>query len=198
MAEKELENDLEANIWLSEKVQSALISDYRDISDRYDKQLVLDDVLIQSLVKQAIDKAIQFDSNPDKYYKYLDFNEILKVQAVSNFTMKNKLELISRGFMCYKIKQYIESLRGQLNQEEVTDEKDIDICSKLSFLPKSNSDPTHGNRENYQISNNESTNEEYTQEYLDQNGSAIGMNGQPMKKYLAKIEKKLGHALSSI
>ena len=38
LAEKELENDLDANIWLSDKIQNALVGDYRDISDRYDKQ----------------------------------------------------------------------------------------------------------------------------------------------------------------
>ena len=50
--------DLDADIWLSEKVQNALVSDYKDISDRYDKQLILDDTLMQSLIKQAVDKAI--------------------------------------------------------------------------------------------------------------------------------------------
>ena len=58
LAEKELENDLDADIWLSDKVQNALVSDYKDISDRYDRQLVLDDMLMQSLIKQAVDKAI--------------------------------------------------------------------------------------------------------------------------------------------
>ena len=44
LAEKELETDLDADIWLSNKVQNALVSDYKDISDRYDRQLALDDM----------------------------------------------------------------------------------------------------------------------------------------------------------
>ena len=66
LAEKELEYDLDANFWLTEKVQKALVHDYKDIWDRYDRQLFLDDILMQSLVKQAIDKAIKYDNDPDK------------------------------------------------------------------------------------------------------------------------------------
>ena len=54
-AEKELENDLDTDIWLSEKVQNGLVHDYKDISDRYDRQLVLDDMLMQNLMKKAVD-----------------------------------------------------------------------------------------------------------------------------------------------
>ncbi len=41
---------------------------------------------------------------------------MVKIQAISNYTMKNKLELISKGFMVYKIKQHIEYLREQVNK----------------------------------------------------------------------------------
>ena len=90
LAEKELKNDLDADIWLSDKVQNALVHDYKDISDRYDRQLVLDDMLMQSLITQAVDKAMKFDNDPDKFYRYLDSNEMMKIQAISNYTMKNK------------------------------------------------------------------------------------------------------------
>ena len=56
LAEKELESDLDAHIWLNEKVQNTHISDHKDISDRYDRQLILDDQLIESLIKHAVDK----------------------------------------------------------------------------------------------------------------------------------------------
>ena len=197
LAEKQLENDLGGDIWLSEKVQNGLVHDYRDICDRYDSQLVLDDLLMDGLIKQAIDTAIQHDQDPDKYYRYLNSGEMMKIQAISNFTMKNKLELISKGFMVYRIKQHIDSLRDQLSQKELTRERDIDICSKLSFLHKLNPTPTPGTKEDHQV-NNEPINEEYSQEYLEQNGLAIGMNGQPIKKYLADIEKKLGKPLSTL
>ena len=68
----------------------------------------------------------------------------MKIQAISNYTMKNKLELISKGFMVYKIKQHIEYLREQVNQKEnkiATQKERLDISSRLSFLPKSN--PTY-------------------------------------------------------
>lgn len=195
-AEKELENDLDTDIWLSEKVQNGLVQDYKDISDRYDQQLIMDDMLTECLVRQAIDKAIQYDNDPEKYYKHLDMNEMMKIQAVSNYTIKNKLELISKGFMIYKIKQHIDSLREQLNQKELTRE-DIDICSKLSFLQKSNPNPALGTNDSHQL-NNELPNEEYSQEYLDENNLVIGMNGRPIKKYLADIEKKLGKPLSTL
>ena len=194
LAEKELENDLDADIWLSEKVQNALVPDYKDISDRYDRQLVLDDMLMQSLIKQAVDKAMKFDNDPDKYYKYLDVNEMMKIQAISNYTMKNKLELISKGFITYKIKQHIEYLREQVNQKEnkiASTEREADISSRLSFLSKSN--PTPETKESYQSNNDEQQNEEY-----DQDDLAISMNGQPIKKYLADIEKKLGKPLSTL
>jgi hypothetical protein len=195
LAEKELGNDLDADIWLSEKVQNALVPDYKDISDRYDRQLVLDDILMESLIKQAIDKAIQLDNNPEKYYKYLDFTEMVKIQAISNYTMKNKLELISKGFMVYKIKQHIEYLREQLDQRENKIESKLDLSS-LSFLPKSN--PTPETKEGYQSNNDQPQNEEYDQDYLDRNDLSIGMNGQPIAKYLADIEKKLGKPLSTL
>ena len=44
LAEKELVIGLNVDIWLSNKVQNALVSDYKDISDRYDRQLALDDM----------------------------------------------------------------------------------------------------------------------------------------------------------
>ena len=70
------------------------------------------------------------------------------------------------------------------------------LVSRLSFLSKSN--PTPETKVEYQSSNNEPENEEYDPEYLAQNDLVIGMNGRPIKKYLAEIEKKLGHPLSSI
>lgn len=195
IAEKELENDLGADIWLSGKVQNGLVQDYKDISDRYDKQLVLDDILMESLIRQAIDKAVQYDNDPEKYYRHLDMNEMMKIQAVSNYTMKNKLELISKGFMVYKIKQHIEYLREQINQKENKKEsKELDLSS-FSFLPKANSDYSVGDSPN---NTNEPQSEEYDRDYLDRNGLAIGMNGQPIAKYLADIEKKLGKPLSTL
>jgi hypothetical protein len=67
LAEKELATDLDANIWFSNKVQNALISDYKDIFDRHDKQLALDDMLTHGLIMQAIDKAIEQGQPPGKY-----------------------------------------------------------------------------------------------------------------------------------
>jgi hypothetical protein len=214
IAEKELENNLDADIWLSEKVQNALVPDYKDISDRYDRQLVLDDILMQAMIRQAMDKAMNFDNNPDKYYKYLDFSEMMKIQAISNFTMKNKLDLISRGFMVYKIRQHIGYLREQLNQRDnkiettekemdinsrdnkiETTEKEMDINSKLSFL---NPNPAPEREVEYLSSNIEPKNQDYDLRYLAQNDLVIGMNGRPIKMYLADIEKKLGKPLSSI
>lgn len=191
-----MEMDLDADIWLSEKVQNTLVSDYKDISDRYDRQLALDDMLMQSLIKQAVDKAVQYDNNPDNYYKHIDFDELMKIQAISNYTMKNKLELISKGFMVYKIKQHIEFLRVELNEKENKKEsKELDLSS-LSFLPGSN--PNAPTKESHISNNNEPQNDEYDQDYLDRNDLAIGMNGQPIKKYLADIEKKLGKPLSTL
>jgi hypothetical protein len=187
-----LENDLEADIWVSDKVQNALVRDYKDISDRYDRQLVLDDMLMQSLIKQAVDKAMKLDNDPDKYYRYLDFTEMMKIQAISNYTMKNKLELISKGFLVYKIKQHIEYLHDELHEKENKtefEERQIDISSRLSFLPKLN--PNTSAQESCHSNNNEPQRDEYDQDYLDRNDLAIGMNGQPIKKYLADIEKKL-------
>ena len=148
---------------------------------------------------QAVDKAMKFNNDPHKYYTYLDFNEIMKIQAISNYTMKNKLELISKGFMVYKIKQHIEYLREQVNQKEnkiARTEREADISSRLSFLPKSN--PTPETKEGYQSINDQPQNEEYDPEYLAQNDLVISMNGRPIKKYLADIEKKLGKPLSTL
>ena len=142
---------------------------------------------------------MSFDNNPDKYYRHLDVNEMMKIQAISNYTMRNKLELISKGFITYKIKQHIEYLREQVNQKEnkiASTEREADISSRLSFLPKSN--PTSPLQEGSNNNNNEPQNDEYDQDYLDRNELAIGMNGQPIKKYLAEIEKKLGKPLSTL
>ena len=125
LAERELENDLDADIWLSEKVQNALVHDYKDISDRYDTQLLLDDLLVEGLIKQAIDNAIKVDNDPDKYFKYLDINEMMKVQAISNYTMKNKLEILSKGFLTYKIKEHIDYLHEQQRKQKEKEEQRI-------------------------------------------------------------------------
>jgi hypothetical protein len=50
-----------------------LVPDYKDISDRYDRQLVMDDMLIQSMIKQAVDKAINFDNDPDNILQVFRF-----------------------------------------------------------------------------------------------------------------------------
>ncbi|MGA8914598.1 MAG: hypothetical protein WA393_10540 [Nitrososphaeraceae archaeon] len=62
-------------------------------------------------------------------------------------------------------------------------------------MPKANSDYSVGDSPN---NTNEPQSEEYDQDYLDRNGLAIGMNGQPIAKYLADIEKKLGKPLSTL
>jgi hypothetical protein len=113
LAEKELETHLVADIWLSNKIQNALVSDYKDISDRYDRQLALDDMLTHGLIMQAVDKAIEQGQAPGKYYRNLDVYSIIRLQEASNQTMKNKLELISKGFLVYKIKRHIDHLRNQ-------------------------------------------------------------------------------------
>lgn len=59
-------------------------------------------------------------------------------------------------------------------------------------MPKANSDYSVGDSPN---NTNEPQSEEYDQ---DRNGLAIGMNGQPIAKYLADIEKKLGKPLSTL
>jgi hypothetical protein len=122
----------------------------------------------------------------------------MKIQAISNFTMKNKLDLISRGFMVYKIRQHIGYLREQLNQRDnkiETTEKEMDINSRLSFL---NPNPAPEREVEYLSSNIEPKNQDYDLRYLAQNDLVIGMNGRPIKMYLADIEKKLGKPLSSI
>ena len=102
--------------------------------------------------------------------------------------------------MVYKIKQHIEYLQNQVGQKQSkieSKEGDVDIRSRLSFLSKSN--PTPETKVEYQSSNNnEPENGGYDPEYLDQSDLVIGMNGRPIKKYLAEIEKKLGKSLSSI
>ena len=102
--------------------------------------------------------------------------------------MKNKLELISKAFMVYKIKQHIEYLRELVNQKEnKTNLRQLD--------PSSNKESSHISN------NNEPANEEYDQDYLDRNDLAIGMNWYEWtadKEIPADIEKKLGHSLSSI
>lgn len=45
---------------------------------------------------------------------------------------------------------------------------------------------------------NEPKNAEYDQEYLSQNDLVIGMNGKPIKRYLAGIEKRLDKPLPTI
>jgi len=125
VAEGELENDHDADIWLSEKVQNALIHDYKSICDRYDRHLLLDDLLIEGLIKQAIDEALEKYQDPDKYYRNLDVYSIIRIQEASDQAMKNKIELISKGFITYRIKRYIEDLQGQLKQKEKEQEKRI-------------------------------------------------------------------------
>jgi hypothetical protein len=201
LAEKELENDLDADIWLSEKVQNALVHDYKDISDRYDRQLILDDMLMQSLVKQAIDNAIKVDKDPDKYFKYFDINEMMKVQAISNYTMKNKLELLSKGFIMYKIKEHIDYLHEQqrnvnandisqrYNTKEVMKEKIKDSTDSTIFspIPDQNDDLRARRQEDYQ----------YFRRIMGDEIS-MSMNGIPMKTYLVEYEKKLGEPLTDL
>jgi len=123
IAEGELENDLDANIWLDEKVHSALIHDYKSICDRYDRQLLLDDLLIEGLIKKSRDEAVEKYRDPDKYYRNLDIYSIIRVQEASDQAMKNKIELISKGFITYRIKRYIDHLQEQLKEKEKEQER---------------------------------------------------------------------------
>jgi hypothetical protein len=198
LAEKELETDLDADIWLSNKVQTALVSDYKDISDRYDRQLVLDDMLTHGLIMQAVDKSIEQGQPPEKYYRNLDVYSIIRLQEASNQTMKNKLELISKGFLVYKIKRHIDHLHNQ--QKNTTDKTrfkdgELDLSSLHVHSTASNSSPP---AQTMYDSNSQSQKDEYDQEYLDRYDLVIGMAGKPIKKYLADIEKKIGKPLSSI
>jgi hypothetical protein len=196
MAERELENDLDANIWLSEKTQSALVCDYKDISDRYDRQLALDDMLTHSLIMQAVDKAIEQGQPPEKYYRNLDVYSIIRLQEASDQTMKNKLELISKGFLVYKIKRHIDHLHNQQKNTSDAGFKDGEL--DLSSL-HSQSDPSYFKPlAQSNCDNNPSQKDEYSQDYLDRYDLVIGMAGKPIKRYLAEIEKKIGKPLSSI
>ena len=197
LAEKELDTDLDANIWLSNKVQNALVSDYKDISDRYDRQLALDDMLTHGLIMQAVDNAIEQGQPPGKYYRNLDVYSIIRLQEASNQTMKNKLELISKGFLVYKIKRHIDHLRNQ--QKNTTDKtgfKDGEL--DLSSLNSQSANSHFKSLVQNSSDNNRSKNDEYPQDYLDRYDLVIGMAGKPIKRYLAEIEKKRGKPMSSI
>jgi hypothetical protein len=195
LAEKELETDLDANIWLSNKVQNALVTDYKDISDRYDRQLALDDMLTHGLIMQAIDKAIEQGQPPEKYYRNLDVYSIIRLQEASNQTMKNKLELISKGFLVYKIKRHIDHLHNQQkNAGDVGFKGELDLSSLQSQSALSYSKPLAQSN----CDNKPSQKDEYSQDYLDRYDLVIGMAGKPIKRYLAEIEKKIGKPLSSI
>jgi hypothetical protein len=111
--------------------------------------------------------------------------------------MKNKLELISKGFLVYKIKRHIDHLRDQQKNTDKTAFKggDLGLSSLHVHSTASNSSPP---AQTLYDSNNQSQNEQYDQDYLDHYDVVIGMNGKPIKRYLNDIEKKIGHALSSI
>jgi hypothetical protein len=162
-----------------------------------DRHLALDDMLTHGLIMQAVDKAIEQGQAPEKYYRNLDVYSIIRLQEASNQTMKNKLELISKGFLVYKIKRHIDLLHNQ--QKNTTNKKgfkdgELDLSSLHVHSTASNSSPpVQTSRDN-----NPSQKDEYDQDYLDHYDLVIGMAGKPIKRYLADIEKKFGHALSSI
>jgi hypothetical protein len=191
LAEKELENDLDADIWLSGKVQNASVHDYKDISDRYDRQLVLDDMLMQSLIMRATDKAIQSEGDPQKYYKHLDTNEMMKIQAISNYTMKNKLELISKGLMVYRIKKHIDNIHEELGKK-TNDKTELKESSALCSPQSASASYCDRPFQACYSGNSKAQNEEWDQDFLDRNELVIGMAGIPIKKHLAEAEKKFG------
>jgi hypothetical protein len=162
-----------------------------------DRHLALDDMLTHGLIMQAVDKAIEQGQAPEKYYRNIDVYSIIRLQEASNQTMKNKLELISKGFLVYKIKRHIDLLHNQ--QKNTTNKKgfkdgELDLSSLHVHSTASNSSPpVQTSRDN-----NPSQKDEYDQDYLDHYDLVIGMAGKPIKRYLADIEKKFGHALSSI
>ena len=111
--------------------------------------------------------------------------------------MKNKLELISKGFLVYKIKRHIDHLHTQ--QKNTTDKTgfkggELDLSSLRSKSATSYSKPLAPNSSD----NNPSQTDEYPQDYLDRYDLVIGMAGKPIKRYLAEIEKKIGKPMSSI
>ena len=197
IAERELEIDCDANIWLSEKTQNALVNDYKDISDRYDRQLALNDTLTQGLIMQAVDKTVEHGQAPEKYYRNLDIYSIIRIQEASNQTMKNKLELISKGFIIYKIKQYIDHLHNRKTKDSLNNTKlnEIDMAIRPHH---SNLSSNSCNQPRYKCGDNRFRKKEYNQDYLDQYDLVIGMTGKPIKKHLAEIEKKFGKPASTI
>ncbi len=86
----------------------------------------------------------------------MDFREIVKIKAISNYKMKKKLELISKGFMVYRIKKHIDDLRNQIRQNKSKSEsKNIDPIS-ISFLPKSEDCPKDSCNQTFQPQNSAS------------------------------------------
>lgn len=73
--------------------------------------------------------------------------------------MKNKLELISNGFLVYKIKQHIEYLHDQQRQHVNNKTGDEPDLSSLSFIHESNSNTSI--LESCHNTNNEKQNEEW-------------------------------------
>jgi lipopolysaccharide export LptBFGC system permease protein LptF len=162
-----------------------------------DRHLALDDMLTHGLIMQAVDKTIEQGQAPEKYYRNLDLYSIIRLQEASNQTMKNKLELISKGFLVYKIKRHIDHLRNQ--QKSTTDKTghkdgELDLSSLHSQSATSYSKPLAQTS----CDNNPSQKDEYTQDFLDRYDLVIGMAGRPIKRYLAEIEKKFGKPISTL
>jgi len=54
--------------------------------------------------------------------------------------MKNKIELISKGFITYRIKKHIENLQGQIEQKEkqhesIVSSRNVDREVKFELAP---------------------------------------------------------------
>jgi hypothetical protein len=160
-----------------------------------DRHLALDDMLIHGLIMQAVDKTIEQGQAPEKYYRNLDLYPIIRLQEASNQTMKNKLELISKGFLVYKIKRHIDHLHSQQKNTSDAGFKDEELY--LSSLHSQSANSYSKPLAQTSCDNNPLQNEQYDQDYLDRYDLVIGMAGEPIKRYLAEIEKKIGKPMSS-
>ena len=105
--------------------------------------------------------------------------------------MKNKLELISKGFIVYKIKRYIDHIQKELREKtHKTELQQVDKDIKSSS-PNVMADDSFRNSIRLQ-------NGEYNQAFLDHYDLVIGMAGKPIKKHLAEIEKRIGKPVTTI
>jgi hypothetical protein len=178
-ARKITKTDFVSNAWMTEKVQDAMIKDYKQIWEQQDEIVANLRNQIHFMVKDAKRVSKQCYEKENRYIEFIDKQEFRMSNMAYNEALTKKMEMMKAGFIQFKIQRYIEAL-----QAKGTSNKTLDDLEKDPIIAAINKSPLV--TEPKQLTDKE--NIEIKQE----------TDGFELAEHLKPFEDKLNKKLSSL